>query len=52
MEPGSYVVFYRAQTQIEFNYWEGDTVRITNQAGAEIMLVKNKDVALALRQRG
>ncbi len=36
MDPGSYVVFYRAQTQIEFNYWEGDTVRITNQAGAEI----------------
>ena len=36
IQPGSYVVFYRAQTQIEFNYWEGDTVRITDGTGSEI----------------
>ncbi len=34
--PGAYVVFYRAQTQIEFNYWEGDSVRISDVDGSEI----------------
>ena len=36
IEPGAYVVFYSAQTNIEFDYWEGDTVTISNGEGLEI----------------
>ena len=36
IDPGAYVVFYRAQTNIEFDYWEGDTVSISNGDGLEI----------------
>ncbi len=36
IEPGAYVVFYRAQTNIEFDYWEGDTVTISDGEGLEI----------------
>ena len=36
IEPGAYVVFYRAQTNIAFDYWAGDTVTISNDEGLEI----------------
>ena len=36
IDPGAYVVFYRAQTNIEFDYWEGDTVSISNGDGLEV----------------
>jgi len=33
IEAGAYVVFYRAQTNIEFDYFEGDTVSISDSSG-------------------
>ena len=33
IEAGAYVVFYRAQTNIEFDYFDGDTVSISNPSG-------------------
>ena len=28
LEPGGYITFFRSWTQIEFDYWDGDTIRI------------------------
>ena len=28
LQPGEYITFFRAWTQIEFDYWDGDTIRI------------------------
>jgi len=28
LEPGDYITFFRSWTQIEFDYWDGDTIRI------------------------
>ena len=33
IESGSYLVFYRAQTNIEFDYFEGDTISISDTNG-------------------
>ena len=33
IESGSYLVFYRAQTNIEFDYFEGDTISISDENG-------------------
>ena len=33
IEAGAYVVFYRAQTNIEFDYFDGDTVSISDTSG-------------------
>ena len=36
LEPGAYVVFYRSWTGIEFDYWDGDTIRLLDGSGTEV----------------
>ena len=34
IDPGAYLVFYRAQTNIEFDYYDGDTASIMDGSGS------------------
>jgi len=36
LEAGAYIAFYRSWTGIEFDFWDGDTVRLLDGSGAEI----------------
>tara|TARA_B100000427_G_scaffold326206_1_gene334427 strand:- start:896 stop:3508 length:2613 start_codon:yes stop_codon:yes gene_type:complete len=36
LEPGAYLVFYRAQTNIELDYYDGDTVSILDGSGSVV----------------
>ena len=47
-----YIVFKGGPKGSQGQMFDLDNLGNANQAGAEIMLVKNKEVALALRQRG
>jgi hypothetical protein len=47
-----YIVFKGGPKGSQGQMFDLGNLSNANQAGAEIMLVKNKDVALALRQRG
>ena len=47
-----YIVFKGGPKGSQGQMFDLDNLSNANQAGAEIMLVKNKEVALALKQRG
>ena len=36
LEPGAYIVFYRSWTGIEFDFWDGDTIRLMDGSGMEL----------------
>ena len=36
LEPGAYIVFYRSWTGIEFDFWDGDTIRLLDGSGMEM----------------
>ena len=36
LEAGAYIAFYRSWTGIEFDFWEGDTIRLLDGSGTEM----------------
>ncbi|MCH2441054.1 MAG: lamin tail domain-containing protein, partial [Candidatus Thalassarchaeum sp.] len=36
LEAGAYIAFYRSWTGIEFDFWDGDTIRILDSSGVEV----------------
>ena len=36
LAPGTYITFFRSWTQIEFDFWDGDTIRVLDGTGNEI----------------
>ncbi|GIT11326.1 MAG: hypothetical protein CM1200mP32_08190 [Methanobacteriota archaeon] len=36
LEAGAYIAFYRSWTGIEFDFWDGDTIRILDSSGMEV----------------